>query len=167
MVASGRMGGAFFWFGLVVIAAAGFRPLAASAAPDPKAARAATAQLEQGVNAIAEQQKALTASVTELRAQVSDLQRTLGELREEIHQKHDAAAGVFEQELTQTKEMREEVRGLYVESSGIKGDVGQAAEKVDALDANLDSFRLSAGIIVAVVIVLQLVLMGLAFRVRG
>ena len=170
MVANGRMGGVFFWFGFVLIAAAGLRPFAANAAPDPKAARAATAQLEQAVsaiNAIEGEHKALTASITELRSQVSDLQRALGDLREEIRQKQEAAHGAIDQTLTQIKEMREEVRGLYVESSGIKGDVAQAVKQVDALDENLDSFRLSAGIIVAVVIVLQLVLMGLALRSRG
>ena len=63
--------------------------------------------------------------------------------------------------------MREEVRGLYVESSGLKGDIAQAGKQVEGLEQSLGSFRLSAGIVVAMVIVLQFVLVGLTFRGRG
>jgi hypothetical protein len=69
--------------------------------------------------------------------------------------------------LEQIKGMREEVRGLYVESSGLKGDIAQLGKQVEGLEGSLGSFRLSAGIVVAVVLLLQLLLAGLMLRGRG
>jgi len=161
------MGGVYFWFWAVTAVGLLQLPPAANAAPDPKVARAASAQVEQSLNVLLEQEKALAASVAELRAQIAELQRMLGEGREETKQKQEATHGLLDATQIQVKEMREEVRGLYVETSGLKGDVAQAAQQINSLDQNLSSFRLSAGIVVAVVIVLQLVLVGLTFRNRG
>ena len=167
MAVSGHIGRVLGSMGLVAVACLALSSGPASAAPDPKAARAAASQVEQSVATIAETQKALAATLAELRTQVSDLQHLVAEVREEQKQKLEGEQGVLDQTLTQVKEMREEVRGLYVESSGIKGDIAQDAKQVETLDQSLSSFRLSAGIIVAVVIVLQLVLMGLTFRNRA
>jgi len=144
-------------------------PVAAGAAPDPKAPRPAPtpSQVEQSLAAVRAAQTDLASSINDLRSQMTDLQRAITELREEARQGRESNHDILEMAVNQVKEMREEVRGLYVESSGIKGDVGHASKRVETLDASLGSFRLSAGIIVAVVIVLQLVLVGLTFRNRG
>ncbi len=108
-------------------------------------------------------QRSLAVGLSELRDQLSELQRNLSEARDEIRQNHDTIQG----QLDQIKGMREEVRGLYVESSGLKGDIAQVGKQVEDLEGSLGNFRLSSGIVVAVVIVLQVGLMGLMFRGRG
>ncbi len=140
---------------------------AAVAAPDPKAEakakKANPAEVVQRLDAVVEAQRSLAVTLSQLRDQLSDTQKSIGELRDELRENHDASQGLLEQ----VKGMREEVRGLYVESSGLKGDIAQAGKQVEGLDQSLGSFRLSAGIVVAIVIVLQFVLVGLTFRGRG
>lgn len=144
-------------------------PWAVLAAPDPKATKPAPtpSQVEQSLATLREAQAELVSSVSDMRSQMTDLQRAIAELRDEARRNRESTHDILEMAVSQVKEMREEVRGLYVESSGIKGDVGHASKRIETLDASLGSFRLSAGIIVAVVIVLQLVLVGLTFRHRG
>ena len=142
-------------------------PAAVSAAPasraDPKTKAAKQAEVAEGMGALLEAQRSLAVSLSELREQLKDLQRSVGEGRDDVRTTHD----VLQAALEQIKGMREEVRGLYVESSGLKGDIAQLGKQVEGLDGSLASFRLSAGIVVAVVIVLQIVLVGLMFRGRG
>lgn len=83
--------------------------------------------------------------------------------QEEIRQHHDLLQSAMEQ----IKGMREEVRGLYVESSGLKGDIAQLSKQVEGVEASLGSFRLNSGILIAVVLVLQIFLAALMFRSRG
>ena len=63
--------------------------------------------------------------------------------------------------------MREEVRGLYVESSGLKGDIAQVSKDIQTVNENFGNFRYSVGALIAVVIVLQLIVVALALRGRG
>jgi septal ring factor EnvC (AmiA/AmiB activator) len=147
----------------------------AAAAPPPKAdARAKAAgspvprqetleQLRQTLDQIVEAQRSLAGSLSELGDEITELQRGVGELREELRNHQDAAQGAWDQ----IKGMREEIRGLYVESSGVKSDVGQVGKQVETLDEHLGGFRLSSGVVVAVVIVLQVVVAGLLLRGRG
>jgi peptidoglycan hydrolase CwlO-like protein len=136
---------------------------AAKVQPDPKAQKPKAPDATQTLNAVVEAQRPLAVGLSELREQLSELQRNLSEARDEIRQNHDTIQG----QLDQIKGMREEVRGLYVESSGLKGDIAQVGKQVEDLEGSLGNFRLSSGIVVAVVIVLQVVLMGLMFRGRG
>lgn len=142
-------------------------PVAALAEPagrvEAKAKAGKPAEVTQELNAVVETQRSLAVSLSELRDQLKDLQRAVGESRDQVQANHDSLQGAIEQ----IKGMREEVRGLYVESSGLKGDIAALGKQVDGLDGSLASFRLSAGIVVAVVIVLQIVLVGLMFRGRG
>jgi TolA-binding protein len=137
------------------------------AAPNPRAEakpkKTATPDLEPVLDALHEGQRSLAASLDQLREQLGDLQRAVSDLRDEVRQNRDVAQSVLEQ----VKGMREEVRGLYVESSGLKGDVAQAGKQVEGVNESLGSFRFSSGIVVAVIIVLQFVLIGLMFRGRG
>jgi regulator of replication initiation timing len=144
---------------------------AAMAAPDPKAEAKAKkgnpAEIAQRVDQIVETQQSLALALAHLREQLAETEHAAAEQHGELREKHDASQAVLDQVLEQVKGMREEVRGLYVETSGLKGDIAQAGKQVEGLDQSLGSFRLSAGIVVAVVIVLQFVLVGLAFRGRG
>jgi len=139
----------------------------AAAAPDPKTEakgkKGVAADLEPALSALSDGQRSLAASLAQLRDQLGDLQRAVSDLRDEVRQNRDVAQSGLEQ----AKEMREEVRGLYVESSGLKGDVAQAGKQVEGVNESLGSFRLSAGFVVAVIIVLQFVIIGLMFRGRG
>lgn len=138
-------------------------PAVALAQPATKPKASKPAEVTQELNAVAEAQRSLAVSLSELRDQLKDLQRAVGEGRDQVQASHDSLQGAIEQ----IKGMREEVRGLYVESSGLKGDIAALGKQVEGLDGSLASFRLSAGIVVAVVIVLQIVLVGLMFRGRG
>lgn len=168
MVASGRRcgGHTWLWCAWVAVSVAWLPSAVVGAEPKPGKG-GASAQVEQSINTLVEQQKELAASIAELREKLAVLQGSVAEQREEARDKHEANHSIADASLTQAKEMREEVRGLYVESSGIKGDVAQAVQQIESLDQNLSSFRLSAGIVVAMVIVLQLVLTGLTLRNRG
>lgn len=156
---------------LLLLGAAGFiyTPLRAAAQPaaktvarrESKAAKAPDTSPE--LNALVEGQRSLAAELSQLRDQLNALQRGVGEGHDEVRQNRD----ILQTTLEQVKGMREEVRGLYVESSGLKGDIAQVGKQVEDLDASLGNFRLSAGIVVAVVIVLQVALIGLTFRGRG
>jgi chromosome segregation ATPase len=129
-----------------------------------KEARAAkAAEVSRDLNAVIEAQRSLAADISQLRDQLNAVERDVGGAHDEIRQNWDALQTTLEQ----IKGMREEVRGLYVESSGLKSDITQVGKQVEALDVSLGNFRLSSGIVVAVVIVLQVVLVGLMFRGRG
>jgi TolA-binding protein len=130
---------------------------------DAKAKASKTAEVTQEINALMEAQRSLAVTLSELRDQLKELQGSVSDGRNEVRTNHDALQSAIEQ----IKGMREEVRGLYVESSGLKGDIAQVGKQIEGLEGSLASFRLSAGIVVAVVIVLQIVLVGLMFRGRG
>ena len=150
---------------LVLVVTAGSlaaRALAAPA-PDPKAKALNPAQVMQALDGIGESQRTLAAALSQLREQLSDLQGSVSQLRDELRQSQDTEQNSFEQ----LKGMREDVRGLYVESSGEKSDIAQVGKQVENLDQSLGGFRLSSGVVVAVVIVLQVVLVGLMLRGRG
>ncbi len=143
----------------------------ATAAPDPKAdpkgKKDGPAEAMPAITQLTESQQALAASVAQLREQLSETERVVTDLRNEMRDKGDAGKQVVDQILDQVEGMRREVWGLYVESSGLKGDIAQTGKQVDGLDQSLGSFRSSVGIVVAIVIVLQVVLVGLTFRGRG
>jgi len=124
-------------------------------------------ELTQTLNSIIEAQRSLAASISDLRDRLAAAERGTAELRDAVQQNQATAQSAIDGAVEQIKGMREEVRGLYVESSGIKGDIAQLGTKVEGLDQSLGSFRLSSGIVVAVIIVLQVALVGLMFRGRG
>jgi len=98
-----------------------------------------------------------------LRTLLEANQRAAGEVLEAVR----ATRAALDVQFNEIRDMREEVKGLYFESSTVKNDIYGVGQRIEGLDQNLDAFRLSSGIVVAVVIVLQVVLIGLAFRGRG
>jgi len=135
---------------------------AAGAQTDPKAKKPVAPEVTQTLNAMVEAQRSLAADLAQLRDELRELQRAIGDVRDDLRQDRDTAQGHLEQ----IKGMREEVRGLYVESSGLKGDIAQLGKQVEGVEASLGNFRFSTGIVAAVIIVLQVVLVGLMFRGR-
>jgi chromosome segregation ATPase len=128
-----------------------------------RAAAPRTSDVTKHLDAIEEAQRSLAADIGLLRDQLDDLKQGLDEVREQIRQGDDAAQG----DRDQLKGMREEVRGLYVESSGLKGDIAEVGKEVQGVNENFGNFRYSAGALIAVVIVLQLVVVALGLRGRG
>jgi hypothetical protein len=128
--------------------------------PRVEAAAGGPAEINERLTALVDAHRAMLLTLDELRGQMAAVQEALAELQESARRSQER----FQTEAHQLEEMREEVRGLYVESSGLKGDIAQLGERVEGFEGSLGSFRSSAGIVVAVVIVLQLVLVGLTFR---
>jgi len=114
------------------------------------------AALEQS----AERERALSAALSEAREAIARLQQKSTELEGDLRQARETQHNLLEQ----MRELREEVRGLYVESSGLKGDIAQLGDKLDGFIDELGSFRLSAGILVALVILLQIAALAFALR---
>jgi len=158
------------WMRLVLAAlvvAGTFSPVTAESAgkPDPKAKSTPLpiGELMDRVNALADGQRQLASQLADLSEELTAAQRSVSEERDEVRENRDE----LQSSLDQVKGMREEVRGLYVESSGLKGDIAQVGKQVEGLDVSLGNFRLSAGIVVAAIFVLQIALVGLMFRGRG
>ena len=158
------------WIRLLVAAllvAGTFSPVMAAPAGRPDAKAKPTplpiGELMDRVNALADGQRQLAGQLADLSEELTAAQRSVSEGRDEVRENRDELQSI----LDQVKGMREEVRGLYVESSGFKGDIAQVGKQVEGLDISLGNFRLSAGIVVAAIIVLQIVLVGLTFRGRG
>jgi methyl-accepting chemotaxis protein len=128
---------------------------------DPK--RPTLADVSQSVSRLVEEQRDLARVTGQLRQDLGAMQQSLADLQAELRQQREAAQAAH----THDREMREEVRGLYVESSGLKGDIAQVSTQVEALQQEVGNFRFSSGIIAALIIVLQLVVAGLALRGRG
>lgn len=102
----------------------------------------------------------MSGTVSELQETVGRLAHRVGELEAEVRQLREQHHNAVEQ----LRELREEVRGLYVESSGLKGDLAQVADKIDGLTDNLANFRLSAGMIAALLVLLDIVAVALTLR---
>ena len=151
-----RIGESWLWIGAVVVAIALPSPAAAqkAARPDP------TKQIE----ALDQSIQTLRNEVQALQEQVRELSERLLSLADEQRTEREAAGAQIETGKQTHEELRELLRGLYVESSGIKADVAQAREDVQAVSNSMESFRLSSGILIAVVIVLQVILAALALR---
>lgn len=141
------------WFGIIWI---GPRPVLAA---DPKP----SSDVGKRLIVIEEAQRSLAAELGQLRDQLRQVDEHLGELREDLRQGREAGQA----DRDQLKEMREEVRGLYVESNGLKGDIAQLRSELQSVNATFGNFRFSSGALIAVVIVLQVIVIALALRGRA
>lgn len=105
----------------------------------------------------------ISATLSRVEGEVGQALKRSNELEAELRPLREQLHGIQET----LREMREEVRGLYVESSGLKGDIAQVADKLDGLSDDLSTFRLSAGILAALIVLLQILAIGLVIRARG
>ena len=137
-------------------------------------APAVAAQDKDAAGRAASRPGAASKQVDEERAllyQVSEAQRGVGEQLQDLQTKvenltNDLAAArdrsdALEEEV---KAMREEVKGLYWESSQVKQQIDGVKEDIGGVDSNLAGFRAAAGIFIAVMILLLLLIAGLTVR---
>jgi len=103
--------------------------------------------------------------------QLSEAQRAVGEQLQDMKDKVDSLHGEFAAALDrnkaleeEVKAMREEVKGLYWESSQVKQQIDGVKDDVAGVDSNLSGFRVAAGIFIAVMILLLLLIAGLTVR---
>lgn len=146
------------------IVATGIAALSASPATAAKAQRMSSIELGKRLDAVEARQKAIQDQIKDLQDQIRDASERILNLADEQRKGREVAASQLDAAKQAHDELRGLVRGLYVESSGLKADVAQAREDVQAVDGSMESFRLSSGILIAVVILLQVILAALALR---
>ncbi len=103
--------------------------------------------------------------------QLSEAQRAVGEQLQDMKDKVETLTSELATALDRSetleeevKAMREEVKGLYWESSQVKQQIDGVKEDVAGVDSNLSGFRAAAGIFIAVMILLLLLIAGLTVR---
>jgi len=136
-------------------------PFVVSAQGSARAARAP--EVAQRLGQIEDVQRAIDQEIGLLRAQMQGLEARLNDIQEQLKTAQEGAS----EDREQLKAMREEVRGLYVESSSTKELIGNLGEQVDGLGTALERFRLGAGVLLAALVVLQGIGVVLTFRARG
>ena len=125
------------------------RPVAARPAPPSPQAAEDRALLHQ----LADAQRALG-------DQVQQLKEALDGLRSDIANRNDAQAS-HDQE---AKAMREEVKGLYWESSTVKQQIDALKEDISAVNSNVSNFRTFSGFFIALMILLLAVIFVMTIR---
>jgi peptidoglycan hydrolase CwlO-like protein len=129
-------------FVLVLAGVAGAAPAAKPAAPPPPDNKETEAFLRQ----------------------MGDAQKWMGEEVWKIADKVDALPDVIaecKEGQTATQEqidkLRDEVKGLYVEISGVKQQFDEMKTEIDGVNANVTSFRNSSGVFLALVLVMAFI----------
>ena len=141
------------WLALALVAGATSPLDAAPRAPD----------LNQRLTQLEAAEQAAVAEVTRMTESLRELEQRLREMRDLVA---EAEAG-READREELRAMREEVLGLYVEGSSTKEAVREVGDQVETLSASLERFRLAAGILVAVLVVIQTIGIALGSRSRG
>ena len=151
------------WVVAVAMAAVSTSP-ALAAERATKAPKAPRVDVGKRFDAVEADQKAIQDQIKGLQDQIRDLSEHLLNLADEQRKEREAEANQVDAGKQTHDELRELVRGLYVETSGLKADVAQAREDVQTVNGSMESFRLSSGILIAVVILLEVILAALALR---
>lgn len=137
--------------------------VAASAAPEKAAPKP---DFGRQIEALAQTQAALQQQITELREAINGVGDKLRGVGDSLAEQRESLVGVEKANKTSDDELAELVRGLYVEVSGVKGDVGLVRQDVQTLNDSVESSRLGSGILIAAVIGLQIILVLLVIRSR-
>ncbi len=141
---------------LAVLVSVGAAAAPLSAAPRPPDLNQRLAALEAAQQATAAEVARAAESLRQVEQRLHEMQNLVGE----------AAAG-READREELREMREDILGLYVDESKTVEAVGQVGDQVEGLGASLERFRLAAGILVAVLVVIQTIGIALGSRARG
>jgi len=93
--------------------------------------------------------------------QMGDAQKWMGEevwkIKDKVEALPDAIAECKEGQAAaqeQVDKLRDEVKGLYVEISGVKQQFDELKTEIDGVNANVTSFRNSSGVFLALVLVM-------------
>jgi len=103
--------------------------------------------------------------------QLAEAQRTLNEQLEQLKERidwlyyevtlrRDEHTGIDQE----VKAMRDEVKGLYVESSSVKQAIDALKEDVGGVNSNVSSFRTFSGLFIALMILLLAVIFAMTVR---
>lgn len=114
------------------------------------------AEFEQTQQAVAER-------VTLLQDQLTGIEGRIAELQDHAARQRDDVA--IDRDMLQ--KIRNENLGLYVMDSSTKEMITTVGGQVEALSAQLEKFRISAGILVALVVALQAFGIAMLFVRRG
>ena len=151
---------------LLVLAASGLRAQEEEPTSGTRRAHPTTTATQHAAAASAQ-----AAEDRALLHQLADAQRALGEqvqllkealdgLRSEILNRNDAQAS-HDQE---AKAMREEVKGLYWESSTVKQQIDALKDDISAVNSNVSNFRTFSGFFIALMILLLAVIFVMTIR---
>ena len=95
-----------------------------------------------------------------LNEQLVQLKERIDWLYYEVTLRRDEHAGIDQA----VRAMREEVKGLYVESSGVKEAIEALKADVAAVDSNVSGFRTFSGLFIALVLLLLAVIFAMTVR---
>jgi hypothetical protein len=133
---------------------------ARAAEPAPQTHGRATTVAARGGNEdrafllqLAEAQRALSEQLEQLKERVDWLYY-------EVTLRRDEHTGIDQE----VKAMRDEVKGLYVESSTVKQAIDALKEDVGGVNANVSSFRTFSGLFIALMILLLAVIFAMTVR---
>ena len=129
-------------FVLVLAGVAGAAPAAKPAAPPPPDNKETEAFLRQ----MGDAQKWMGEEVWKIADKVDALPEVIAECKE---------GQTATQE--QIDKLRDEVKGLYVEISGVKQQFDEMKTEIDGVNANVTSFRNSSGVFLALVLVMAFI----------
>ena len=129
-------------FVLVLAGVAGAAPAAKPAAPPPPDNKETEAFLRQ----MGDAQKWMGEEVWKIKDKVEALPDAIAECKE---------GQTATQE--QIDKLRDEVKGLYVEISGVKQQFDEMKTEIDGVNSNLTSFRNSSGVFLALVLVMAFI----------
>ena len=129
-------------FVLVLAGVAGAAPAAKPAAPPPPDNKETEAFLRQ----MGDAQKWMGEEVWKIKDKVEALPDVIAECKE---------GQTASQE--QIDKLRDEVKGLYVEISGVKQQFDEMKTEIDGVNANVTSFRNSSGVFLALVLVMAFI----------
>ena len=129
-------------FVLVLAGVAGAAPAAKPAAPPPPDNKETEAFLRQ----MGDAQKWMGEEVWKIKDKVEALPDVIAECKE---------GQTATQE--QIDKLRDEVKGLYVEISGVKQQFDEMKTEIDGVNANVTSFRNSSGLFLALVLVMAFI----------
>ena len=131
-----------------------------AATPAPRHARAASpsrptqsGETEALLHQLADAQRALGEQMQQLRDSVDAL-------RSDLSEREDQDTGIDQD----VKALRDEVKGLYVEDSTLKQQIDSLREDVDGVNSNVSAFRTFAGLFLATMILLLLLVLALTIR---
>jgi chromosome segregation ATPase len=125
------------------------RPTAAS----QRAAAAEAAEDRALLHQLADAQRALGDQVQQLKEALDGLRGEIGKCNE-AQASHDQEA----------KAMREEVKGLYWESSTVKQQIDALKDDISAVNSNVSNFRTFSGFFIALMILLLAVIFVMTIR---
>ena len=149
---------------LLFLAASGLRAQEEEPTSGTRRSHATATQRAAAASAQAAEDRALLHQLADaqraLGEQVQQLKEALDGLRSEILNRNDAQAS-HDQE---SKAMREEVKGLYWESSTVKQQIDALKDDISAVNSNVSNFRTFSGFFIALMILLLAVIFVMTIR---